>query len=110
MPLQSSVRTLPWYAMPWAIDGWHKFKRYPLFALAILLFFLVIPAIFAPWVAPHDAFMGSLSHRLTPPFCHSGGVRRCESEPWNGSWGATHGAKSAGITRRKSRIASANTG
>jgi len=73
MPLQS-VRTLPWYAMPWAIDGWQKFKRYPLFALAILLFLLVIPAVFAPWVAPHDAFMGSLSNRLTPPVWQDGGT------------------------------------
>jgi peptide/nickel transport system permease protein len=74
MPLQSSIRTLPWYAVPWAIDGWHKIKRYPLFALAILLFLLVIPAIFAPWVAPHDAFLGSLSHRLTPPVWQDGGT------------------------------------
>ncbi len=74
MPLQSSTRALPWYTVPWAIDGWHKFKRYPLFALTVLLFFLVIPAIFAPWVAPHDAFMGSLSHRLIPPFWQDGGT------------------------------------
>lgn len=72
MPLQST-RTLPWYAVPWALDGWQKLRRYPLFALAILLFLLVIPAIFAPWVAPHDAFMGSLSHRLTPPAWQDGG-------------------------------------
>jgi peptide/nickel transport system permease protein len=73
MPLQST-RTLPPYAMPWAIEGWTKFKRYPLFAIAILLFLLLIPAIFAPWVAPHDPFMGSLSHRLTPPFWQEGGT------------------------------------
>jgi peptide/nickel transport system permease protein len=73
MPLQST-RTLPWYAMPWAIEGWSRFKRYPLFALAILLFLLVIPAVFAPWVAPHDPFQGSLSHRLTPPVWQDGGT------------------------------------
>jgi peptide/nickel transport system permease protein len=72
MPLQST-RTLPWYATPWVTEGWAKFKRYPLFALAILLFLLVLPAIFAPWVAPHDPFMGSLSHRLTPPVWMDGG-------------------------------------
>lgn len=72
MPLQST-RTLPGYATPGIIDGWAKFKRYPLFALAILVFLLVIPAIFAPWVAPHDPFHGSLSHRLTPPAWQDGG-------------------------------------
>ena len=73
MALQSSTRTLPGYALPWALDGWDKVKRYPLFALAILLFLLVIPAIFAPWIAPHDPFQGSLSHRLTPPIWQEGG-------------------------------------
>ena len=67
------TRTLPWYALPWLADGWHKLKRYPLMPLAILLFVLVIPAMFAPWVAPHDPGMGSLSHRLTPPFWQDGG-------------------------------------
>ena len=73
MPLQST-RTLPWYATPWATERWAKFKRYPLFALAILLFLLVIPAVFAPWVAPHDPFHGSLSQRLTPPVWQDGGT------------------------------------
>ena len=73
MALESSARTLPGYAAPWALDGWNKLKRYPLFALAILLFLLVIPAVFAPWVAPHDPFQGSLSHRLMPPAWQEGG-------------------------------------
>ena len=74
MPLQASTRTLPWYTVPWVIEGWAKFKRYPLFALAILLFLMVIPAVFAPWVAPHDPFEGSLSQRLTPPVWQEGGT------------------------------------
>jgi len=73
MPQLTTTRTLPWYAVPWVIDGWQKVKRYPLIPLAILLFVLVIPAIFAPWVAPHDAFLGSLSDRLQPPVWQSGG-------------------------------------
>jgi peptide/nickel transport system permease protein len=73
MPLQSSTRTLPWYALPWVIDGWRRVKRYPLIPLAILLFVLVIPAVFAPWVAPHDAFQGKLYDRLTPPAWQAGG-------------------------------------
>ena len=73
MPQLTTTRTLPWYAVPWVIDGWQKVKRYPLIPLAILLFVMVIPAIFAPWVAPHDAFLGSLSDRLQPPVWQSGG-------------------------------------
>jgi len=70
---QLTTRILPWYAVPWVIDGWQKVKRYPLIPLALLLFVMVIPAIFAPWVAPHDAFLGSLSDRLQPPVWQSGG-------------------------------------
>ena len=43
-------------------------RRYPIFPVAILLIVLVIPAIFANWVAPHDPVVGSLSNRLVPPF------------------------------------------
>jgi peptide/nickel transport system permease protein len=74
MPQLTTTRTLPWYAVPWVVDGWHKVKRYPLIPLAILLFLVVIPAVFAPWVAPHDAFQGSLSDRLTPPAWQAGGT------------------------------------
>jgi len=73
MPQLTTTRTLPWYAVPWVVNGWEKIKRYPLIPLAILIFVLVIPAIFAPWVAPHDAFLGSLSNRLTPPAWQDGG-------------------------------------
>jgi peptide/nickel transport system permease protein len=74
MPQLTTTRTLPWYAVPWFTDAWQKVRRYPLFALAILLFLLVIPALFAPWVAPHDPFQGSLSQRLTPPVWQDGGT------------------------------------
>ena len=43
-------------------------RRYPIFPVAILLFVLVLPAIFANWIAPHDPVQGSLSERLAPPF------------------------------------------
>ena len=43
-------------------------RRYPIFPVVILLFVLVLPAIFADWVAPHDPIRGSLSERLAPPF------------------------------------------
>jgi peptide/nickel transport system permease protein len=49
-------------------------KRYPLVPVALLLLLLVIPAVFAPWVAPHDPYGGSLSNRLTPPVWQTGGT------------------------------------
>ena len=54
--------------------GGTRIKRYPLLPLAILLFLLVIPAVFAPWIAPHEPFQGSLSNRLTPPVWQDGGT------------------------------------
>jgi peptide/nickel transport system permease protein len=48
-------------------------KRFPGVSLAILLFLLVIPGLFAEWVAPHDPIKGSLSKRLKPPMWVQGG-------------------------------------
>src|SRR5678815_493958 len=45
-----------------------------------------------------------------PPSCHTGGLRRLASDPFNGSWGATYGANAAGMTSRNMRIESATTG
>lgn len=70
---QMTIRTLPWYTMPWVVSGWRQMKRFPLLSIALLLFLLVIPALFATWVAPYDPFQGSLSHRLIPPFWMEGG-------------------------------------
>jgi peptide/nickel transport system permease protein len=52
---------------------WRALRRYPVFPLAILVFFLVIPAVFAPLVAPFDPYQGSLRARLIPPFWQDGG-------------------------------------
>ena len=49
-------------------------RRYPLIALAILLFVLIIPGIFAPLIAPHSPTVGSLSNRLQPPIGVGGKV------------------------------------
>jgi len=68
-----TTRTLPWYALPWMVGGVRTVRRYPTASLAILLFLLVIPALFAPQIAPHDPFQGSLSQRLTPPVWQEGG-------------------------------------
>lgn len=67
-------RRLSGYAMP----GWKRFqaqaRRYPLLPLSILLLVLIIPAIFADFVAPHDPTVGKLSERLRPPFWVGGEV------------------------------------
>jgi len=65
--------TLPWYNPPNLAKAVFQVKRYPVLPLAILLFFLVIPAAFAPLVAPHDPLKGSLSKRLKPPAWAQGG-------------------------------------
>jgi len=41
--------------------------------LAILLLILVLPAIFAPWLAPHDPVAGRLAQKLKPPAWLPGG-------------------------------------
>ena len=42
-------------------------RQYPLLPLAVLLLVLVIPAIFAPQVAPHDPIRGDVLDRLKAP-------------------------------------------
>jgi peptide/nickel transport system permease protein len=66
-------RTLPWYNPPNLAKAMFQIKRYPVLPLAILMLFLVIPAVFAPLVAPHDPLQGSLSKRLKPPAWAQGG-------------------------------------
>lgn len=65
--------TLPWYSPPKIAKAVFQAKRYPVLPMAILMFFLVIPAIFAPLMAPHDPLKGSLSKRLKPPVWAQGG-------------------------------------
>ena len=48
-------------------------RRYPLFPVVLLLAVMVIPAIFADWIAPHDPKLGSLSAKLQPPAWMEGG-------------------------------------
>jgi peptide/nickel transport system permease protein len=64
---------VPWYSPPKIARAVFQVKRYPMLPSAILLFFLVIPAVFAPQVAPHDPLKGSLSKRLKPPVWAQGG-------------------------------------
>lgn len=67
-------QSVSWYAPTRIMQGMFQFKRYPMLPLAILTFLLVIPAVFAPQVAPHDPLKGALSKRLKPPAWMQGGT------------------------------------
>lgn len=47
--------------------------RYPLIPLSIVVFVLIVPALFAPWLASHDPLDGVLAARLQPPAWVEGG-------------------------------------
>jgi peptide/nickel transport system permease protein len=49
-------------------------RRTPVVVFVVtLLVILVVPALFAPWLAPHDPLEGRLAHKLKPPVWLSGG-------------------------------------
>ena len=48
--------------------GWRSVRQLPLFPLAILIVLLVIPAIFANQLAPHNHRVGNLDDAKLPPF------------------------------------------
>ena len=62
------ARRLPMPGVPGVRRAWLTARRYPVFAVAVLLLVLVLPAIFAELITPHDPLVGSLSNRLVPPF------------------------------------------
>ncbi|WP_303981523.1 ABC transporter permease [Dongia mobilis] len=48
--------------------GWLTFARNPLAMLGLfILILLIVMAIFAPWIAPHNPLWGDLPDRLLPP-------------------------------------------
>lgn len=49
-------------------------RRFPGIPLFILLFLLVLPGLFAPYLAPHNPIRGSLRARLKPPVWVQGGT------------------------------------
>ena len=49
-------------------------RRFPGIPLFILLFLLVLPGLFAPYLAPHSPVRGSLRARLKPPVWVQGGT------------------------------------
>ena len=53
--------------------AWTLLRRYPVIPVAVLLIVLVIPALFADLIAPHDPIDGNLRARLLPPAWTDGG-------------------------------------
>jgi peptide/nickel transport system permease protein len=68
-----TARSLPRDAAPRVARAMREARRYPVISLSLLAFLLVIPALFAPQVAPHDPLKGSLAQRLRPPVWQEGG-------------------------------------
>jgi len=65
---------VPWYMAPLQmLRGIFQVRRFPGVPMAILVFLLVIPGLFAEWIAPHDPIKGSLALRLKPPMWEKGG-------------------------------------
>lgn len=64
----------PWYLAPLRLlRGLFQGRRFPGLAFAILIFFLIIPGLFAELISPHDPIKGSLAARLKPPMWEKGG-------------------------------------
>ena len=57
---------------------WRLLRRYPIIPVAIIAVVMVIPAIFAPLIAPHPPKRGVLTDRLMPPFWMSAKVLSIE--------------------------------
>jgi len=66
-------QSAPAYTPPKIVEAVLHIKRYPVLPIAILLLLLVIPAMFASYVAPYNPIKGSLSKRLKPPVWVTGG-------------------------------------
>jgi peptide/nickel transport system permease protein len=69
----SQPRSIDWPAAPQVEQASPRVNRYPLVSIAVLVLLLVIPALFAPQIAPYSPVKGSLSKRLQPPAWLQGG-------------------------------------
>ncbi len=49
-----------WQGVTWV-------RQYPILPLVVLVIVLILPAIFAPQLTPHDPLLGNITERLQPP-------------------------------------------
>ena len=61
------LRERPWYSLPKLRNALTEVRRYPVIPITVILLLLLVPAIGANWIAPHDPFDGDLNARLLPP-------------------------------------------
>ncbi len=61
------LRERPWYSPPKLRQFLSEVRRYPVIPITVILLLLVVPAIGANWIAPHDPYDGDLNVRLLPP-------------------------------------------
>lgn len=70
----AATQRIPWYSTPFHwFRSLFQVRRFPGVSLAIIIFLLIIPGLFAEWISPHDPIKGSLSARLKPPMWAPGG-------------------------------------
>lgn len=67
MVVVAAPRRRPWNVVARLWRGITGAHRFPVLPLAIILFLLVIPAIFADLIAPHDHRIGDLRQEKVPP-------------------------------------------
>ena len=56
-----------WFSPPALKRGLAEARRYPIIPLTVIMLVLIIPAISANWIAPHNPTRGDLKDRLLPP-------------------------------------------
>lgn len=71
---QAIPETVPPSTPAEAVQAVAPARRFPGIPLFILLFLLVLPGLFAPYLAPHNPIRGSLRARLKPPVWVQGGT------------------------------------
>ena len=72
MDIAAPARRVTGY-LPDVVRVTREIRRYPVIPIGIIFVVLIIPAIFAPWIAPHNPLEGSLSKRHQPPAWQAGG-------------------------------------
>ncbi len=61
------LKERPWYILPNLKRVISDVLRYPVIPMLVILLMLLVPAVGANWIAPHDPFEGDLNARLLPP-------------------------------------------
>ncbi len=61
------LKERPWYILPNLKRVISDVFRYPVIPMLVILLMLLVPAVGANWIAPHDPFEGDLNARLLPP-------------------------------------------